>query len=113
MVGIINFQKMFGLCGLEHRMVEKRWGVTPVHVHGEWTDMECVDRARILRQNLHQVFLFFLDNKDGDDYDNEDDHDDDDMEMVMTVKMMTAKWVKMMKMTMIFGFRTGPGRAQR
>ena len=30
-VGVISFQKMFGLYGLERHIVEKRWGVTLVH----------------------------------------------------------------------------------
>ena len=46
-VGVISFQKIFGLYGLERHIVEKRWGVTLVH--GRRT--ECEDRARILKQN--------------------------------------------------------------
>ena len=30
-VGVISFQKIFGLYGLERHIVEKRWGVTLVH----------------------------------------------------------------------------------
>ena len=30
-VGVIRFQKIFGLYGLERHIVEKRWGVTLVH----------------------------------------------------------------------------------
>ena len=49
-VGVISFQKIFGLYGLERHIVEKRWGVTLVH--GQRTDgRKCEDRARILKQN--------------------------------------------------------------
>ena len=30
-VGVISFQKIFSLYGLERHIVEKRWGVTLVH----------------------------------------------------------------------------------
>ena len=30
-VGVISFQKIFGLCGLKHHIVEIRWDVTLVH----------------------------------------------------------------------------------
>ena len=30
-VGVISFQKIFGLYGLERHIVEKRWGGTLVH----------------------------------------------------------------------------------
>ena len=46
-MGAISFQKIFGLFGLEHHIVEKRKGVTLVH--GRTT--ECEDRARILKPN--------------------------------------------------------------
>ena len=46
-VGVISFQKIFGLCGLKGHIVEIRWDVTIVH--GRTT--ECEDRARILKQN--------------------------------------------------------------
>ena len=32
-VGVISFQKIFGLCGLKGHIVDKRWGVTTV-THG-------------------------------------------------------------------------------
>ena len=35
-VGVISFQKIFGLCGLKHHIVELRWDVTLVH--GQRTD---------------------------------------------------------------------------
>ena len=49
-VGVISFQKIFGLCGLKGHIVEIRWDVTLVHgrTHGR---TECEDRARILKQN--------------------------------------------------------------
>ena len=46
-VGVISFQKIFGLSGLKGHKVEIRWDVTLVH--GQRT--ECEDRARILKQN--------------------------------------------------------------
>ena len=30
-VGVISFQKIFGLCGLKGHIVEIRWDVTTVH----------------------------------------------------------------------------------
>ena len=36
-VGVISFQKIFGLCGLKHHIVEIRWDVTLVH-DGQRTD---------------------------------------------------------------------------
>ena len=45
-VGVISFQKIFGLCGLRGHKVEIRWDVTIVD--GRRT--ECEDRA-ILKQN--------------------------------------------------------------
>ena len=49
-VGVISFQKIFGLCGLKGHIVEIRWDVTLVH--GRTDGMtECEDRARILKQN--------------------------------------------------------------
>ena len=58
-VGVISFQKIFGLYGLERHIVEKRWGVTLVH--GRRTT-ECEDRARILKQNsqLSQILVIPL-----------------------------------------------------
>ena len=32
-VGVISFQKIFGLCGLKGHIVEIRWDVTLVHTH--------------------------------------------------------------------------------
>mgnify|MGYP000997301728 CR=1 FL=1 len=32
-VGVISFQKIFGLCGLKGHIVEIRWDVTLVHGH--------------------------------------------------------------------------------
>ena len=46
-VGVISFQKIFGLCGLKGHIVEIRWDVTIVHAR----TMECEDSARILKQN--------------------------------------------------------------
>ena len=46
-VGVIRFQKIFGLYGLKGNRVEKRWDVT--FVDGQ---RKCEDRARILKQNL-------------------------------------------------------------
>ena len=43
-VGVISFQKIFGLYGLERHIVEKRWGVTLVD-----NGRKCEDRARIHR----------------------------------------------------------------
>ena len=45
-VGVIRFQKIFGLYGLKGHMVENKWDVT--FVDGQW---KCEDRARILKQN--------------------------------------------------------------
>ena len=36
-VGVISFQKIFGLCGLKHHILEIRWDVTLVH-DGQRTD---------------------------------------------------------------------------
>ena len=47
-VGVISFQKIFGLCGLKGHIVKIRWGVT-LEDNGRRT--ECEDRARILKQN--------------------------------------------------------------
>ena len=48
-VGVISFQKIFGLCGLKGHKVKIMWDVTLVH--GQRTTTECEDRARILKQN--------------------------------------------------------------
>ena len=45
-LGVIRFQKIFGLYGLKGNRVEKRWDVT--FVDGQ---RKCEDRARILKQN--------------------------------------------------------------
>ena len=50
-VGVISFQKIFGLCGLRGHKVEIRWDVTIVD-NGQRT--ECEDRA-ILKQNLQKT----------------------------------------------------------
>ena len=54
-VGVISFQKIFGLHGLKGLIVEKRKDVT--HVHCPHTT-ECEDEARILESefvvNFHQ-----------------------------------------------------------
>ena len=50
-VGVISFQKIFGLCGLRGHKVEIRWDVT--FVDGRTT--ECEDRA-ILKQNSQFIF---------------------------------------------------------
>ena len=47
-VGVISFQKIFGLCGLKGHIVKIRWGMT-LEDNGRRT--ECEDRARILKQN--------------------------------------------------------------
>ena len=47
-VGVISFQKIFGLCGIKGHIVEIRWDVTLEDTH----TTECEDRARILKQNL-------------------------------------------------------------
>ena len=60
-VGVISFQKIFGLCGLKGHIVEIRWDVTIVH--GRTT--ECEDRARILKQNSQLVHSHV--DKDGRD----------------------------------------------
>ena len=49
-VGVISFQKIFGLCGLRGHKVEIRWDVTIVD--GRRT--ECEDRA-ILKQNSQYI----------------------------------------------------------
>ena len=54
-VGVISFQKIFGLCGLKGHIVEIRLDVTLIHGH-----TECEDSARILKQNS-QLRLFFKD----------------------------------------------------
>ena len=43
-MGVISFQKIFGLCGLKGHIVEIRWDVTLVHGR---TTTECEERARI------------------------------------------------------------------
>ena len=53
-VGVISFQKIFGLYGLERHIVEKRWGVTLVDGR-----RKCEDRARILKQNS-QLSVYYL-----------------------------------------------------
>ena len=52
-VGVISFQKIFGLSGLKGHKVEIRWDVTLVH--GQRT--ECEDRARIVNRirNKHSA----------------------------------------------------------
>ena len=50
-VGVISFQKIFGLCGLKGHIVEIRWDVTIVHGRTDGRTTECEDRARILKQN--------------------------------------------------------------
>ena len=55
-VGVISFQKIFGLCGLKGHIVEIRWDVTLVHAHTDGRT-ECEDRARILKQNSQFLFL--------------------------------------------------------
>ena len=37
-VGVISFQKIFGLCGLKHHILEIRWDVTLVHDGRRTTD---------------------------------------------------------------------------
>ena len=60
-VGVISFQKIFGLCGLKGHKVEIMWDVTLVHGR----TMECGERARILKQNSQnekiQIFGKYLD----------------------------------------------------
>ena len=56
-VGVISFQKIFGLCGLKGNIVEIRWDVTLVHVRTDARTMECEDRARILIQNSQKKQL--------------------------------------------------------
>ena len=46
-VGVISFQKIFGLCGLKGHIVKIRWDVTLE----DGRTAECEDRARILKQN--------------------------------------------------------------
>ena len=53
-VGVISFQKIFGLCGLKGHKVEIMWDVTLVHGR---TTTECEDRARILKQNSQYFTL--------------------------------------------------------
>ena len=53
-MGVIGFQKIFGLYGLERHTVEKRWGVTFVDGRTDGR-RKCEDRARILKQNLQNV----------------------------------------------------------
>ena len=53
-VGVISFQKIFGLCGIKGHTVEIRWDVTLEDTQTDGrTDgrTECEDRARILEQN--------------------------------------------------------------
>ena len=50
-VGVISFQKIFGLYSLECLIVEQRWGVTLVHAR----TTESEDRARILKQNSGEL----------------------------------------------------------
>ena len=45
-VGVISFQKIFSLCGLNGHIVKKRYDVTDVDART--TTAECEDRARIL-----------------------------------------------------------------
>ena len=54
-VGVISFQKIFGLCGLKGHIVEIRWDVTLVHGR---TTTECEERARI--RNILVEFIRFL-----------------------------------------------------
>ena len=54
-VGVISFQKIFGLCGLRGHKVEIRWDVT--FVDGRTT--ECEDRA-ILKQNSQKELFKYL-----------------------------------------------------
>ena len=56
-MGVISFQKIFGLCGLKGHIVEIRWDVTLVHIR-TYGRTECEDRARILKQNSQKcVFV--------------------------------------------------------
>ena len=60
-VGVISFQKIYGLSSLKGHIVEIRWDVTLVHTH---TDAR-KDKARILKQNSQlfsekSVLLFFI-----------------------------------------------------
>ena len=50
-VGVISFQKIFGLYGLKCHIVEKRWGVTLELMRTMDGHTEREDRARILKQN--------------------------------------------------------------
>ena len=47
-VGVISFQKIFGLCGLKGHIVKIRWGVTLEDARTTDGRTECEDRARIL-----------------------------------------------------------------
>ena len=59
-VGVISFQKIFGLSGLKGHKVEIRWDVTLVH--GQRT--ECEDRARILNR-IHNMRFSLLGRLEG------------------------------------------------
>ena len=50
-VGVISFQKIFGLCGIKGHIVEIRWDVTLEDDTRTDGRTECEDRARILEQN--------------------------------------------------------------
>ena len=54
-VGVISFQKIFGLYGLERHIVEKRCGVTLVD-----QQRKCEDRARILKQNSQKGMIIMV-----------------------------------------------------
>ena len=51
-VGVISFQKIFGLCGIKGHIVEIRWDVT---LEDDTRHTECEDRARILEQNSQKI----------------------------------------------------------
>ena len=55
-VGVISFQKIFGLCGLKGHIVKITWDVT-FEDNGRTT--ECEDRARILKQNSQWIVMLW------------------------------------------------------
>ena len=59
-VGVISFQKIFGLCGIKGHIVEIRWDVTLEDDTRTDGRTECEDRARILEQNSQFRFSTIL-----------------------------------------------------
>ena len=59
-VGVISFQKIFGLCGLKGHIVDKRWGVTTVTHGNVKIVLESLKQDSQLVKSTPNVYLVIL-----------------------------------------------------